>query len=63
MGQKAGKPAPVQGLAYKKIIYVDCGDFHSVALTDKGELYSWGGGIYHNNTYDIVISYKRWKLF
>lgn len=21
-----------------------CGDFHSVALTDKGEIYSWGGG-------------------
>ena len=23
---------------------MDCGDFHSVALTEKGELYSWGGG-------------------
>lgn len=31
-------------LENKRITYIDCGDFHSLALDDKGALYSWGGG-------------------
>ncbi len=26
-----------------------CGDFHSAALTEKGELFTWGGGGSHFN--------------
>eukprot|EP00743_Colponemidia_sp_Colp-15_P006387 GILK01006874.1.p1 GENE.GILK01006874.1~~GILK01006874.1.p1 ORF type:complete len:663 (+),score=97.84 GILK01006874.1:45-2033(+) len=37
-------PAPVRSLLGKNVIAVDCGDFHSVALTAEGEVYSWGGG-------------------
>ena len=32
------------GLASCKVKKVACGDFHSVALTVDGKLYSWGGG-------------------
>ena len=31
-------------LANKKIVQIDCGDFHSLALEDNGTLYSWGAG-------------------
>ncbi len=37
-------PQPVNQLFGKDICYVDCGDFHSVALTSNGDLYTWGGG-------------------
>ena len=38
------QPAPVVALQGQNVIYVDCGDFHSVALTGEGKVYSWGGG-------------------
>lgn len=28
----------------KKIVQVSCGDYHSLALDDNGNVYSWGGG-------------------
>lgn len=31
-------------LAQHKIVEISCGDFHSLALSDKGEVFSWGGG-------------------
>jgi alpha-tubulin suppressor-like RCC1 family protein len=34
----------VSGLSGKCVIFIDCGDFHSVALDIEGRLYSWGGG-------------------
>ena len=30
----------------KFIIDISCGGFHTMALTDKGELFSWGAGTY-----------------
>jgi alpha-tubulin suppressor-like RCC1 family protein len=48
LGQRSGKamnkPGLVQGLSEKEVIYVGCGDFHSVALTSDGKVYTWGGG-------------------
>ena len=48
LGQRSGKainkPGLVQGLSGKEVIYVGCGDFHSVALTNDGKVYTWGGG-------------------
>lgn len=32
----------------KKIIKVSCGDYHSVALAESGEVFSWGGGGKYN---------------
>ena len=37
-------PSPVEKLKNKFITFIDCGDFHSVALDNKGVLYTWGGG-------------------
>ena len=48
LGQRSGKainrPGLVQGLSEQEVIYVGCGDFHSVALTSEGKVYTWGGG-------------------
>jgi E3 ubiquitin-protein ligase HERC3 len=37
-------PVQVQALKAECIVKIECGDFHSLALTDKGQLYSWGTG-------------------
>ena len=40
------EPTIVQALVEKKarVVQVDCGDFHSVALDSEGRAFSWGGG-------------------
>ena len=38
------KPGIISALQGVYIISVGCGDFHSVALSSDGEVYSWGGG-------------------
>lgn len=48
-GKGSSKPGLVTQLKEKNIIYVDCGDFHSIALGSDGKLYSWGGGGSHFN--------------
>eukprot|EP00771_Trimastix_marina_P003104 gnl/Trimastix_PCT/430.p1 GENE.gnl/Trimastix_PCT/430~~gnl/Trimastix_PCT/430.p1 ORF type:complete len:445 (+),score=34.02 gnl/Trimastix_PCT/430:925-2259(+) len=36
-------PVRVGGeLAAKRVVQVECGSFHSLALTDQGEVYAWG---------------------
>lgn len=37
------------GIGKHKIVKIGCGDFHSAALNEKGELYTWGGGGSHFN--------------
>ena len=49
LGQRAGRPGIIATLEKKIVVSVDCGDFHSAALTNKGELYTWGGGGAHFN--------------
>lgn len=34
----------LRSLEGKKIVQIDCGDFHSLALENNGTLYSWGAG-------------------
>ena len=34
----------LKALETKRIIQIDCGDFHSLALEEKGSLYTWGVG-------------------
>lgn len=38
------KPGVVTGLQSVRVLYVDCGDFHSAALASDGKVYTWGGG-------------------
>jgi RCC1 and BTB domain-containing protein len=35
-------------LSNKKIVLISCGDYHSAALSENGELYTWGGGGQYN---------------
>jgi alpha-tubulin suppressor-like RCC1 family protein len=37
-------PSPITKLSNKKIISVACGFYHSLALSDIGDVYSWGRG-------------------
>ena len=39
-----GNPILVRSLMKKKVIEIAVGDYHSVALTNHGSVYSWGGG-------------------
>jgi alpha-tubulin suppressor-like RCC1 family protein len=44
MVNQSGIPLKVNALASRKIIQISCGDYHSEALSDNGEVFSWGGG-------------------
>ena len=33
------------GLSGKSISFIACGGFHTAAITDRGALYTWGGGL------------------
>ena len=35
---------PVSALSNYKVIDVSCGESHTMELTNKGEVYTWGGG-------------------
>jgi len=37
----------VELIERKNFIKIDCGEFHSLALTDEGNVYAWGGNL-HN---------------
>ncbi|CAG9310811.1 unnamed protein product [Blepharisma stoltei] len=37
-------PKLVRDLSNECIVYVDCGGYHTVALTDNGDVYTWGRG-------------------
>ena len=40
----SGFPTQLNFFNTKKIIQVACGDYHSLALDESGNVYSWGGG-------------------
>lgn len=39
-------PKTVKALATKQIIQIACGQYHSLALTNSGEIYSFGSNLY-----------------
>lgn len=41
---KRSDPILLKALEGKRIKQIDCGDFHSLALEENGNLYSWGAG-------------------
>ena len=47
-GALLGQPLKIPSLINKKIVSIACGDYHSCALTNNGELYTWGGGGSYN---------------
>ncbi|CAH2071120.1 unnamed protein product, partial [Iphiclides podalirius] len=40
------KPKIIKFLATKNVIQIACGSYHSIALTNNGDLYSWGANSY-----------------
>lgn len=40
----AAAPRPINKLAHQKIVSVACGIHHTLALSDIGDVYSWGRG-------------------
>ncbi len=46
-GNKTNVTSPklVEALKGVKIVQVACGGYHSAALSDKGEIFTWGKGI------------------
>ena len=46
LGQRAGRPASIQSLQNNFIVDIDCGDFHSAALTKNGEIYTYKIAMY-----------------
>ena len=41
---KFNEPRLVKGLANKKVVDIALGEYHSVALTEDGSVYTWGYG-------------------
>ena len=39
-------PQRVNALRHARVVGVACGEFHSLALTDEGHVYSWGAGAF-----------------
>lgn len=39
-------PKIIKEISTKHIVQIACGDFHSLCLTNNGELYSWGSNKY-----------------
>ncbi|CAM9211439.1 unnamed protein product, partial [Choristocarpus tenellus] len=39
-------PRLVEGLKGQRIVQATCGSYHTAAVTEAGELYTWGGGMY-----------------
>jgi alpha-tubulin suppressor-like RCC1 family protein len=65
------KPSILSGLSSTKIIDIAAGDYHSLALSDEGNVYTWGandfgqlgnGTLYNNNIPDEVIDLEKIKF-
>ncbi len=41
-------PMKINSLLSRKITQISCGDYHSTALAETGEVFSWGGGGQYN---------------
>ena len=61
------KTKPLPNLINQKIVQVTCGEFHSMALSDKGDLYTWGmgfeGQLGLNNQYKVASSPRYLNFF
>ena len=61
------KTKPLPNLMNQKIVQVTCGEFHSMALSDKGDLYTWGmgfeGQLGLSNQYKVASSPRYLNFF
>ena len=61
------KTKPLPNLINQKIVQVTCGEFHSMALSDKGDLYTWGmgfeGQLGLNSQYKVASSPRYLNFF
>ncbi|CAH0390182.1 unnamed protein product [Bemisia tabaci] len=64
-------PTLVESLASQKIVKISCGNTYSAAVTDQGQLYTWGRGNYgrlgHGSFDDhlsptLVAALKEWNV-
>ncbi|XP_014665910.1 PREDICTED: uncharacterized protein LOC106807909 [Priapulus caudatus] len=46
MNETGGPPRIVQALAHVQCVSVVCGQYHTLALTSTGRVYSWGWGVH-----------------
>ncbi|KAL4238144.1 hypothetical protein ACF0H5_002856 [Mactra antiquata] len=53
------RPMPLEEMSKINCIAVDCGQYHSVALTEDANVYSWGWGVHgqlgHGDTEEMLI--------
>jgi alpha-tubulin suppressor-like RCC1 family protein len=51
------QPIRMTSLSQRGVVFIACGNFHSIALTKEGELFSWGAGRHgqlgHNDLKDV----------
>ena len=63
----AEKTKPLPNLKNQKIVQIACGEFHSMALSDKGDLYTWGmgfeGQLGLNSQYKVASSPRYLSFF
>jgi alpha-tubulin suppressor-like RCC1 family protein len=56
------RPKKVEGLSGVKIVQIACGHHHTLALSDEGEIYSWGRGDWgrlgHGNNASVYTPLK-----
>jgi alpha-tubulin suppressor-like RCC1 family protein len=55
-------PVKIESLAKVKIISISCGRFHSMALSDKGCVYSWGNNSWGQLGFTNIIGSNTPKL-
>ena len=61
------KTKPLPNLINQKIVQITCGEFHSMALSNTGDLYTWGmgfeGQLGLNNQYKVASSPRYLNFF
>ena len=61
------KTKPLPNLINQRIIQITCGEFHSMALSNTGDLYTWGmgfeGQLGLNNQYKVASSPRYLNFF
>ncbi|CAG9327461.1 unnamed protein product [Blepharisma stoltei] len=48
-------PRQVKALARESVVYLECGGYHTVAVTNNGSVYSWGRG----DVYQLGIPFRE----